>query len=62
MCLAGLRLIFFSLLDISRWQKCVGVASSDDKGFGMAAGHAYIKEKFDDESRQVVSKTFFKKE
>ena len=41
-----------------RWQKCVGVASSDEKGFGMAAGHAYIKEKFDDESRQVVSRNF----
>ena len=24
----------------------------------MAAGHAYIKEKFDDESRQVVSIVF----
>ena len=24
----------------------------------MAAGHAYIKEKFDDESRQVVSRNF----
>ena len=43
----------------TRWQKCVGVAASDEKGFGMAAGHAYIKEKFDDESRQVVS-AFFK--
>ena len=38
-----------------RWQKCVGVASSDDKGFGMAAGHSYVNAKFDDESRAVVS-------
>ena len=38
-----------------RWQKCVGVASHDDKGFGMAAGHAYVREKFDDESREVAS-------
>ena len=38
-----------------RWQKCVEVASSDNSGFGMAAGHAYIKEKFDNESRAVVS-------
>ena len=37
-----------------RWQKCVGVASSDDKGFGMAAGHSYVNAKFDDESRAVV--------
>jgi len=38
-----------------RWQKCVGVASSDDKGFGMAAGHSYVNAKFDDESRAVAS-------
>lgn len=38
-----------------RWQTCVGLVSSDDRGFGMAAGHAYVREKFDDESRQVAS-------
>ena len=36
--------------------KCVGVASSDQRGFGVAAGHAYINEKFDDESKHDVSK------
>ena len=40
----------------TRWQKCVGVTSSDDKGFGMAAGHSYVNAKFDDESRAVVSR------
>ena len=53
----GIMLNLFLFL-YPRWQKCVGVASSDEKGFGMAAGHAYIKEKFDDESRQVVSRNF----
>ena len=28
----------------------------------MAAGHAYIKEKFDDESRQVVSTVLIENE
>ena len=45
------KIVFF----IFRWKKCVGVASSDSKGFGMAAGHVYIKKKFDEESRKIVS-------
>ena len=50
---------FYDVPTIFRWQKCVSVASSDNKGFGMAAGHAYIKKTFDDDSRRIVGSYFF---
>ena len=49
---------FYDVSTIFRWQKCVSVASSDNKGFGMAAGHAYIKKMFDEDSRKIVGSYF----
>lgn len=37
-----------------RWQKCVAKASSDYNGFGMAVGHKYVVEKFDESAKQRV--------
>ena len=42
----------------NRWQKCVAKASSDYTGFGMAVGHKYVQENFDEAAKVRVS-TFF---
>ena len=42
-----------------RWKKCVALSSSDTQGFGMAAGHAYIKENFDEDATKIVSFSIF---
>lgn len=38
-----------------RWNTCVAKASSDYTGFGMAVGHEYIREKFDETAKEEVN-------
>ena len=42
-----------------RWKKCVALSSSDSLGFGMAAGHAYINENYDEDATEMVSFSIF---
>ena len=42
---------------LPRWNKCVSRASSEYTGFGMAAGHKYILEYFDEDAKDTVNKT-----
>jgi hypothetical protein len=37
----------------------VSIASSDYVGFGMAAGHKYINDKFDENAKQRVRSTLY---
>ena len=40
---------------ISRWSKCVAKSSSDGTGFGMAVGHKYVEENFEEGAKERVS-------
>ena len=53
----GLTLLLAPLIIISifRWKKCLSLASGNLIGFGMAASYEYIKNKFDEETKERVS-------
>ena len=42
----------------SRWSHCVSVAGSDVKGLSYAVGHEYIKDNFDEETKNQVRTNF----
>jgi len=40
---------------LPRWSKCVAKSSSDYTGFGMAVGHKYVEENFEEGAKERVS-------